>query len=83
MHYITMNVYTCLHGDREVSLSLRREVDINSLLGEGLVALSWGANLNNVKLRVEGKGKEKNSDQKQFLVPNSLHTEQLNLINSS
>lgn len=61
MHYIMINVCTCLHGDREVSLSLRREVDINRLLGEGLVALSWGANLNDVKLRVDEK--EKNSDQ--------------------
>ena len=52
-----MNVYTCLHGDREVGLSLRREVDINSLLGEGLVALSWGADLNDVKLSVNEKEK--------------------------
>ena len=58
MGYVSMNVYTCLHGDGEISLGLWREVDINSFLGEGLVALGWGTNLNDVKLTVEGKGKE-------------------------
>lgn len=49
--------YTCLHGDREVGLGLWREVDIHSFLGEGLVALGWGPNLDDVKLSVEGKEK--------------------------
>ena len=44
-HDMYVHVYMCtcsyLHGNREVSLSLRREVDINSFLGEGLVALGW------------------------------------------
>ena len=50
---------TCLHGDREVGLGLWREVDIDSFLGEGLVALGWGPNLNDVKLNVK---KRKTSD---------------------
>ena len=39
-----------LHGNREVSLGLRGEVDINGFLGECLVALRWSANFNDVKL---------------------------------
>ena len=56
--HVIMKVYmysTCLHGDREVSLGLGREVDIDGFLGEGLVARGWGSNLNDVKLIVQGK----------------------------
>lgn len=56
--HVILKVYmysTCLHGDREVSLGLWREVDIDGFLGEGLVARGWGSNLNDVKLIVQGK----------------------------
>ena len=44
---------TYLHGDREVGLGLRRKVDINSFLCEWLVALSWRADFDDVKLGME------------------------------
>ena len=62
-----------LHGNRKVSLSLGREVDINSFLGEGLAALGWSANLNDVKLEVEEEKSQKsiilNQQYFEFSVP--------------
>ena len=58
MYSMCCTVYTCLHGDREVGLSLRREVDIDGFLGEWLVALGRRANFNDVKLCTEKRTKK-------------------------
>lgn len=42
---------TYLHSDREICLSLGWKEDIDSLLGEGLVALCCSTHLNDVELK--------------------------------
>ena len=69
MMYMYMYMYKCmckhtmymyLHGNREVCLSLGREVDVDGLLGEGLVPLRWSANLDDVKLWEETQNVQRN-----------------------
>lgn len=45
-----------LHSNREVILSLHREEDINSFLGEGLIALRRLSHLNDMQLDNENTG---------------------------